>query len=418
MKKPLNRVLIYTCVFICSSLPLLIHGQENRSSDDLFQLARTSAFHDHDYPRAIELCKKALGKSPDYADIRNFLGRIYTWKHFPDSARQEFQYVLAQHPDNEDALAAITDLEFWNDHSDLALAYCEKGLFYHPASPALLLKKAKILNGLSRYAESATITDTLLKRDPHNTEARVLALQTRSKAAKNQLGLYYDYVYFDKEFNDPWHLVSMDYKRQTSLGSVFGRVNYANRFNTNGIQFETDAYPRISRVFYSYLNAGYSHDVGIFPKYRAGFSLYANLPLSFEAEGGFRYLYFSSNTWIYTFSAGKYYKNYWFNFRTYLTPGNSNLSQSYTFTTRYYYGGSDDYIALGLGTGISPDDRSNNVQLNDNYNLISDKVFAVYNHAIKRLHVIFATVTLINQEYLPKTRGNQVDFGIGYQKRF
>lgn len=418
MKKPNNRFLLYTCVFVCSVLPLMVHGQDALSSDGLLHMARTSAFHDHDYPRAIELCKKALEKSPEYADIRIFLGRIYTWRHFPDSARQEFHYVLGRNPGNEDASSGITDLEFWNDHSELALAYCEKGLFYHPGSRSLLLKKAKILNDLTRYKEAAAITDTLLQRDPLNAEVRVLALQTRSKAAKNQIGVYYDYVYFDREFNDPWHLLSMDYKRQTRLGSVIGRVNYANRFNSNGLQIEADAYPRISRIFYSYLNAGYSHDVGIFPKYRAGFSLYANLPLSFEAEGGFRYLYFSSNTWIYTMSAGKYYKNYWFNIRTYLTPGNSNLSQSYTFTTRYYYGGSDDYVAMGLGTGISPDDGSNNVQLNTNYNLISDKVFAVYNHAIKRLNVIFASVTLINQEYLPKTRGNQVDFGIGYQKRF
>ncbi len=418
MKNPIGRFLFHSILLISVSFPLLTRAQENLSSDDLFQMARKSAFSEHDYPKAIDLCKKALEKSPDYSDIRNFLGRIYIWSHFADSARQTLNEVLERHPDNEDAIAALADLEFWNNHSTQALAYCEKGLVYHPRSQSLLLKKAKILNDLARYKEAAAITDTLLKSDPKNAEARALAQQTRYKSAKNQLGLYYDYVYFDKQFNDPWHLVSMDYKRQTSLGAVIGRINYANRFNTNGIQFETDAYPRISRTFYSYLNAGYSHDVGIFPKYRAGFSLYANLPQSFEAEAGFRYLYFSSNTWIYTLSAGKYYKNYWFNFRTYLTPGNSNISQSYTFTTRYYYGGADDYLSLGIGTGISPDDLSNNIQLNENYQLKSNKITAGYNHAIKKMHVIFITATLINQEYLPKTYGNQLDIGIGYQKRF
>lgn len=421
MKNPVGRLLLVCSALACLCcllLPLASRAQRNLSSDELFQQARRSAFHDHDYPRAILLCKTALEKSPDYADIRNFLGRIYTWEHQLDSAREALLYVLDKHPDNEDAAGALADLEYWNDHSAQALVYCDNGLSFHPASRTLLLKKARILSDLKRFKEASAITDSLLRWDPNNTDARVLALQVRSKAARNQVGVYYDYVYFDREFDNPWQLASVDYKRQTSLGSVFARVNYANRFNTNGVQFETDAYPHISRVFYAYLNAGYSNDVGIFPKYRAGFSLYANLPLSFEAEGGLRYLYFSSDTWIYTFSVGKYYKNYWFNFRTYLTPDNAAISQSYNLTCRYYYGGADDYFTLGVGTGLSPDDGSNNVQLNEGYKLISNKVFAGYNHAIRRLHVIFATVTLINQEYLPGTHGNQLDIGIGYQKRF
>jgi YaiO family outer membrane protein len=418
MKNPLTGLGLSLFFLTIFAVPETTRAQKGLSSDELFQQARRSAFHDHDYPKAIFLCKTALEKSPDYADIRNFMGRIYTWEHHLDSARQALLFVLEKHPDNEEAAEALADLEFWNDHSEQALVYCDKGLVYHPASKSLLLKKARILSDLNRFKEASAITDTLLRWDPDNTDARVLALQVRSKAARNQLGVYYDYVYFDKEFANPWQLASMDYKRQTALGAVIGRINYANRFNSNGLQFEADAYPHISRLFYAYLNAGYSNDVGIFPKYRAGFSLYANLPLSFEAEGGIRYLYFSSNTWIYTFSAGKYYKNYWFNFRTYLTPDNSTISQSYTLTCRYYYGGPDDYLAMGIGTGISPDDGSNNVQLNDSYRLISNKLFVGYNHAIKRLHVIFATVTLINQEYLPYTHGNQLDIGIGYQKRF
>jgi YaiO family outer membrane protein len=199
---------------------------------------------------------------------------------------------------------------------------------------------------------------------------------------------------------------------------VIGRINYANRFRTSGVQFEADAYPRISRLFYAYLNVGYSNDVGIFSKYRAGFSLYSNLPHSWEADAGFRYLYFSSDTWIYTLSAGKYYRNWWFNFRTYLTPGQFHISQSYTLSARYYYGGSDDYLSMSIGTGISPDDRSNNIQLSGPYELKSNNWSAGYRHAIKKLNIIFATATLTDQEFLPATHGTQLDLGVGYQRRF
>jgi YaiO family outer membrane protein len=90
------------------------------------------------------------------------------------------------------------------------------------------------------------------------------------------------------------------YSRLTKFGTVIGRVNYANRFQTDGLQAEVDAYPRLSNVFYTYVNAGYSENAGVFPKYRAGFSLYANLPKSYEAEAGWRYLYVSEATNIYS----------------------------------------------------------------------------------------------------------------------
>lgn len=376
-------------LFFVAVIPVPVRAQPGAqlSADSLFHLARISAFEGHDHGKAIQYCRLALVKSPGYVEILNFLGRVYTWDHQLDSARRTLLLALEKDPQNEESLEALTDLEYWNDHPAQALVYCERGLQFHPGSASLLQKRAKIL-------------------------------RAGYQATKNQLGIYYDYVYFDKQFNDPWHLLSIDYKRQMKFGPLIGRINYANRFRNSGLQGELDAYPHISRTFYSYLNIGYSHDVGVFPKYRGGFSLYANLPKSFEGEAGVRYLFFSDATWIYTGSLGKYYKNFWFNLRTYLTPGNASISQSYTFTTRYYYGDADDYYSLGIGTGISPDDRNNNVQLNDVYRLRSNKIMGGYYHSIKKSNVLFINLTVINQEYLPKTHGNQVDAGIGYQKRF
>ncbi|MBK5271068.1 MAG: YaiO family outer membrane beta-barrel protein, partial [Bacteroidia bacterium] len=258
----------------------------------------------------------------------------------------------------------------------------------------------------------------LLKEDPKNAAARSISDKIKDQSSKNKFGVSYDFIAFDKQFDNPWHLASVSYGRSTSIGSVIGRFNYANRFTNGAVQFEADAYPRISKTFYSYISGGISNKSGVFPQYRAGFSLYANLPKSFEAEAGFRYLYFSSATWIYTSSIGKYFKNYWFNFRTYLTPGNNNISQSYSLTTRYYFGGAEDYLSLGLGTGISPDDRSNNIQLGNVYKLKSNGISAGYNKTIKQLNTISITGSWTHQEYLQNTFGNQFNFGVSYQQRF
>lgn len=389
---------------------------QDLSSDELFKQARDAAFEEKNYSKAITLSRKALVKSPDYADIKVFLGRLYTWSKKTDSASIVFSEVLKKQPDNEDAAVAFGSLAYWNDHEQEALDHINMGLIYHPTSENLLLLKAKILNSLKKWAEAETVINQILKK---NTEARALANRIRENSAMNKIGLSYSYVYFDKQFNDPWHLTSIDYSRQTKIGSFIGRINYANRFNSNGLQFELDAYPRLGKNLQAYINGGYSKNVGVFPKYRAGLSIYASLPLSFEAEAGVRYLTFGEDTWIYTASVGKYYKNYWFNFRTYVSPSFSKISKSFSLTTRYYYGGSDDYLSLRIGTGLSPDNPQNNVLIgNNDYKLISNNISLGYRKSFKSLNILSINLGLNHQEYRLNTKGNQIDLELGYMRRF
>lgn len=397
---------------------LKAHAQDSLTADELFQQARTASFDNKDYATAKTLLFRALEQAPDYSDLRVFLGRIYSWTNRYDSARTAFQYVLDHHPDNEDAAAALTDLEYWNNHYADALAVCNQGLSYHPKSEDLLLKKAKILNKMRDYSEAYAVTDSLLAINPKNDAARSLMGSIRDNSSKNKLGVSYDFVYFDKRFSDPWHLISLSYARQTKAGSVIGRINYANRFATNGLQGEVDFYPHISNTFYAYLNAGISGTNSVFPQYRGGASLYANLPWSMEAELGLRYLHFSSDVWIYTASLGKYYKNFWFNLRTYLVPADKNISQSYALTVRYYTGGTDDYWSLSGGSGISPDDRPDVSLLGLKNKLKSQKIGAGYSHVFRKLNVFRIDLTWYHQEYKKDTYGNQWDAGITYQRRF
>src|ERR1700709_424171 len=97
---------LYFSLFLLIISFKVVSAQTEFSSDDLFQQARKAAFDQKNYPKAINLSKQALVKSPDYADIRIFLGRVYTWSDKTDSARTEFNRVLSQHPDNEDASVA------------------------------------------------------------------------------------------------------------------------------------------------------------------------------------------------------------------------------------------------------------------------------------------------------------------------
>jgi YaiO family outer membrane protein len=406
-------------IIMLLSASFSINAQAPLSSDELFKNARTAAFDEKNYDKAKQLAYQALEKSPFYADIEIFLGRLYTWDKQYDSARYHFLNVLNTTPVNEEASVAFADLEYWNDHYEEALNICNRALAVYPSSEALLLRKAKNLNAQKNFREASIVTSGLLKVNKKNTAALALASTLKDAVAVNIVSASYDRSSFDKQFDKPWQLGSISYGRRTSRGSITARINYANRFGSNGVQAELDAYPRISKTFYSYVSFGYSGDVGVFPKIRAGFSLYANLPKSFEAEAGIRYLYFTSATNVYTLYIGKYYKSFLFSARTYLTPSVSSVSHSYTLAGRYYFKGAEDFLGLSIGTGISPDDTNQNVQFNTKASKLGTKQFAIsFSHTFLKWNIVSASGGLINQEYRPGIKGNQLNLSAGLSRRF
>ena len=408
----------YVSLLLFIILPFCVYSQESLSSDELFANARNAAFEKKDYTTAINLAKQALEKSPNYTDISVFLGRLYTWTDNVDAARQVFEELEQKNTQDEDFFVAYASLEYWNNNYEKAINIIDKGLNYHPKSEALLLLKAKVYNSNNNFVEAEKTTSAILEINPKNTEARALSIRIKELTSKNAVGITYNYSHFDKQFADDWHIVGLSYKRVTPIGSVILRGNYANKFGEDGTQLELEAYPRISKTFYLYVGAGYSGDVGIFPKYRTGVSLFANLPKSFEGEIGYRQLHFTNNIWMYTASVGKYYKNFWFNLRTYITPDSKNISHSYTATTRYYTKGANDYLAFLIGTGISPEESINNLLGTETYKLKTFKVGGEYNFSVKKTNLFSFSATYFNQEYSPNQKGNQIDITLGYTKTF
>jgi YaiO family outer membrane protein len=277
----------------------------------------------------------------------------------------------------------------------------------------MLMKKVRALSAAKKYDEAFNTIEYLFSINNTYTDAILFYERLKEEVRINSVSVTSDYDRFDGNLS-PWRAVSLSYSRRTGFGTVIGRINYANRFDSHGWQYEMDAYPKFADGFYSYLNAGYS-SYSIFPKYRLGASLYYSLPFSFEIEAGIRYLTFAtSNVRIFTGSLGKYYSNYWFSFRTYITPSVSRASYSYSIITRYYLSGADDYLSLSLGTGISPDDRSN-----DGINLlISKKISGEYQVKIERQFILDLTAGFYREEYSAENFRNRISLGFGIKTIF
>ncbi len=412
-----RRLFFWILLIVCARDA---EAQDTTNADGLFEAARREAIEKNDFSEALRLSKKALAINPRYNDILIFTGRVHTWNNEPDSGRKYLQRALEYSPPPEDAFVAYSDLEFWNKNYPAALDITQRGLNSLSYSLDLLLRKAKILEAMKEYEQAILVTDTLLKMDRGNADARRLNISLKEQVSKNRFAVKLDYAHFDKQFKDDWYFGSMEYTRVTKMGPVVARINYANRFRKEGMLYELDAYPRLSRTFYMYLNGGYcnSDNVGVFPKWRSGASLFANLPHAFEAEAGVRYLFYTSDIFFYTVYAGKYYKSFLFGARTYINSAANGISNANIVMARYYYGNSDDYINLSLGAGISPDNRQLNLQINNTGKLRSYTGELVLRHALRKLNVVSINISLLNQEYYPGLIGNQVQAGVGYMRHF
>jgi len=390
-----------------------------KNIDTSFQVARTLAFSSK-YNESISLCKKILEKSPNYQDVQVLLGRVYFWNKKTDSSIIVLSESIKSNP-YEDAYSALSDIQRWSNKPQDALKTSMDGLHFFAASEELFIRKVKALSDLKKYSDAYTLADSLLSNKAKNPELRQLAESIKLKMSKNIFTLSYDYDYFDKQFNDPWHLFSIGYGRQTKyLGMVTARVNLANRFKSTGSQIEMDAFPTLGKKMYAYINAGYSPDY-IFPKYRSGISIYRNFPHAFEGEIGLRILYFTKTTILYVGSIGKYKGNFWFSFRpTFIASNNGNrFSQSYAFITRYYLKTTSDYLTLTLGSGLFPDDRTRETLL-QNPDLKSLKMNLAFQRIFKGNNIFSISAGIIQTDYIQgvKNTGINITSGLLYKKIF
>lgn len=244
----------------------------------------------------------------------------------------------------------------------------------------------------------------------------LFAQQTDSSLFKNTVTVQYEYFHFDKQFNNDWHIAGIEYKHEAKKAAILGRFNYANRLAQNGWQAELEAYPKFSKNVYSYAGIGYSPNMPVFPTFRAGYSLYVNLPKAVELEGGFRYLYFDKNLLIGVAGIGFYTGNWFLQARSFVSD-NNGFNFAGLFTARYYFGEMNDYAWLQYGTGVSPDE-TRNIQFTTNQRLYSNRLTIGIRKSIQQKHLLLFHTGYSRDEYQPKTFGNQYFGSVGYARRF
>lgn len=393
------------------------------SSDDLFALARQKAF-DGQRDEARQLCAAVLRRNPSYLDARILMGRTYAWDQKWDEARRELQKVLAELPSHRDALTALTDVELWSERFSPALETADRALRSYPSGEEFLVRKVRALKGLARENEALLVLNSLEDLNPSLGDIAELRASIKSTAMKSGIGMNYAADRFSDTYG-PMNSAFLELSRRTSYGSLFARLNYANRFGTNGIQVETDIYPRLTDGIYAYLNYGYSTS-DLYPRHRAGAELYTKLPSSLEGSVGLRHLYFSpvSSLTIYTASLGLYFGSYWISARPYFIPNDAGVTKSASLTLRRYLGSAENFVSLNVGAGFSADQRT--IQSNAGFSgqevfyLKSQTVGTGWQQSVSTYLLLVAMFDVTNQEisFDPGGYTTMYSFSLGFRARF
>jgi YaiO family outer membrane protein len=365
--------------------------------DNLWLKAKSLAYGG-DRVKAKAACAHICSLSGD-PDASVLLGRLYAWEGQFDSARTVLKKVLKAFPVYYDAVDAMIDLEYWSSDPLASAQYCQLGLEKYADNRNFLLKKARIYNVLNKKQEAIEILMYLLKADQYNTEAKDLLGSILAQQRRNKISFTYNLDYFGNNERDPWLLVYAQYTRSFARGSLIGRLNHASRFNSDGWQYEADAYPSFGKKGYAYVNYGFSKDP-VFPRHRFGTDYYYSFPRAYEGSAGFRYMDFSgTKVYILTAFIGKYIGDYWLSFRTFATPGNKAVSVSGSLLLRKYLTDEDHYLGLRIGYGKSPDDRRKQEEGQGLF-LTSKSVRLEYSNKFFDKCVVSVTLMYENEEYI------------------
>ncbi|WP_341225092.1 YaiO family outer membrane beta-barrel protein [uncultured Arcticibacterium sp.] len=346
----MNKIILLLSFLLLSQF--LMAQEDSFDPDDEFAKAREMAFNGK-RTEAIETLKKVVAKYPTYGDVRLFLASVYGWEDKYKLAREEYEILLEQDNADRNYWIGYIKNELYSEQAMSALDLARQALILLPNDVDLVLLKARAEKNNNNLSEASETVKEFLKVEPHNVAAKEFLSGLKEDMATNTISISFSGNHFS-EIYDPMLYSSLSYSKDTKIGGIVGRLNINRKFNTYGSQIEIDAYPSITEGLYAYLNVGYSKST-IFPNFRYGAQLYKSLPKSFEVSVGIRSLKYTEYTNIYTGSIGKYFGNSFITFVPYFIPSDEGWSKSGTFTYRNYGANGDQFLAVSVGLGFSPE---------------------------------------------------------------
>lgn len=328
------------------------------NTDSIFQVAIDKS-KIKDYKGALENASKLLSIYPGRYDVSVFIANVYAWKGDFDSAKKYINISYKINPEYNRLYDSWLNILLWNGEYDelLRVISLAKNNGYNNHYN-MLLKNMLAYKNMREYQKAINAYKEYNKGGiSDSTTVKSLYRELQFLNKHNTISVFYSVDFFDKDGQDPQHLAFVDYAFKINKHRLLLRVNYANRFNTDGVQMEADFYQLFNQKRYLYYNYGYSFDNDIFPQHRMGAEYY--FPLNnYEGSVGVRYLKFKdAKALIATTHLAKYFSNYWLALRPFYVINDSGNAFASVVNIRRYSGYPKSYWGIELNYGNSPDER-------------------------------------------------------------
>ncbi|WP_339840467.1 YaiO family outer membrane beta-barrel protein [uncultured Maribacter sp.] len=363
--------LLLICVYSVSGQDINTIENKAPSFEKAYELA-----YDGKTSTANRMLSTLATKSPDDTNSKLLWASTNSWEGNYEKARVQFNDLLSNDKSNRSAWLSAIKNELYAKNYYIALGLSNKALIHIKKDIEIERLRTLALNGVNtveyddyNWSDSNDNLNKLEnKEDVKNNIAEELAIDSSktnivdksiesTEEFKKSVTFNSSLSVFNEVF-DPMSYASISYKQETALGSIIPRINYSNRFGINGVQYDLDLYPKITKGLYAYVNYGYSNSE-IYPNHRVGGDLYLNIKGGLEFSAGGRFISFTNtDVSLITNSIGYYTGNYYFSLRSYITPSKDNLtSLSGNILVRKYLKGAKNYFGVNVGVGYSPELR-------------------------------------------------------------
>lgn len=409
-----NQLLFIALVF--SSLV----GYTQQIDTDKLYLQALQEYREGNYKKALDLTTTGLKAAPKYHDIRILQVRtLFALQKF-ETAQSDIDLLLTTAPDYE-GVETIAMQRLYQLEGNEGLDYANRLLEIYGPNVELRIKKARLLLETGANNEAREVATDAYRSGDLNDGQRYALQQILNLTITNAVQVTGQYISFSDDYsrNDSWYALSAEYQHNFRDLALIGRVTYSDRSYNDGSLYEIEAYPVFSEKMYAFANLGIS-DGSIYPDYRASASVFYNFATSFEAEAGFRSLFYNDNDYF-TAIAGltAYTGRFYLNARAFVGPERlEQLVQNYQFNVRYYLSTPENYLFARLGSGISPDEPTLYTRAQENptlealyFNLGLSQTFGIH-------HVISLSGGILSEDLPGEQTGEQFNASLGYRYKF
>lgn len=322
--------------------------------------------------------------------------------------------------DPESEYLRIKEIAFSGDYSTAA-GEARKLVNSFPAYGDARILLGRIMAWQKDYANAAAVIDTLLMTEPGNEDAlavkRDITLWSKDNSpVSTDVRAGYNFDTFSDPYSRYWQVFNVGAGHKFNWGPAAAGVNVGNLIGgpspgeVTELQFEVEAYPKLTNKNYAYLAYAYSPGK-YFPQHRAAVEIWQVLPAGFAVSAGLNYYYFDKNIFIAMASLEKYSGKYWFSLKGFVYFKDNGPTTSFYINARRYFK-DKNYLQLTLGTGTAPDepfDLQTNIM-----RFHAHSIRLAYNHYLSSRLVMRLNVGYSREEYEDAVWRNRFEGGINF----